>query len=199
MNSRLNRLVITSILVGFIATPLTPSRASIPDRQRQIDVTGIEPTHPANQHIINQKLLATYIPLNLTPTNDQTAFAEQLSKGIQQRAFDQFFSGRMFNVATLQQISHTVENATRTDISFGKNAQGETEHQLKLDLKAFEQKALVRYEGVFSSTFTYIADKNNMEFRISKVLAQDTVIELTSVGPMGQIGAENYLTVTYSF
>jgi hypothetical protein len=179
--------------------PTGRSPASIPNRDRHIDVTGIEPAHPANQHIINQKLLATYIPLDLAPTNNQTAFAEQLAKGIQQRAFDEFFSGRMFNMATLQQISNTVEKATRTDISFGQNQKGDPEHIFKVDLKAFEQKALIRYEGIFTSSFTYRADKNDMEFRISKALSADTVVELTSTGPMGQIGNDSRLTVTYSF
>jgi hypothetical protein len=174
--------------------------ASIPSRDRTLDLSSIQQVHPLqNPSLVSDMLKMTVSRQGLAPSKDEGALAAQMQKNASQTALDNFFDGEYFKKTPAGKLKAEVEKATQQQVTFAPTPAG-IQQKLGMNFKLIERTAAVNYEGYFKSQLFYGMDANQLIFSVTKPLDPTTEVGVKNTATSFDFGgAVSQLVLTHSF
>jgi hypothetical protein len=198
MNKNWHKFTLIILALGLAALK---AQASIPNRAQNIDL-AITPVYPVKENIIDNKVIADYMP-PLTPTNDEKAVVLEFRNGLGQKLLEHLFSGEYFKKTrvgstTVGKITQEIQEVTRPTFSVSKQPTSLI-RSINFNFRAFERRAIITSTGWLSSSLTYTMDDNFILAEISKPISASTTLSFVNRSPVGQINREGTVYITYVF
>ncbi|HEX4922653.1 MAG TPA: hypothetical protein VFV50_01155 [Bdellovibrionales bacterium] len=131
-------------------------------------VKGLQPEH-----------VAMVIPMNLQPgTNDEKTIMAR----VMDHSLNTFVQGDFFRATELGKAADTVEQAMKTEVTFGDgyddNGEPSVIHKINMQFQALEQKAFVSYSGLTNLNLT-LAAATGFDISMNQALDDSTTLVLT--------------------
>ncbi len=193
--NKLKLLILSVVLFSL----LDHSLASIPERDREINFSTIQPVYSLNKDWFNKDIFTKYCPSTLTPTTDQKALSSQFQMGVAQKFADSVVNDTLMQQPMLKTIKHQVDTATSQALTIGSLSPSGISHKIVFKVNTAERQAVATYDGYFHSDATYRMATNDVVISVSKPLNSVTTMAIQNVMPIDQSSNSTNLTLTYQF
>ncbi len=197
----LRRILMSSIIGQIIATPFN-TLASIPNKQPTIDFYAVREVRPNTQPSVTADDLFNHVLPPISPTNDGLALMKQVEKGIPQKWTDEILNSNLFKKTPVGQATTKVEETMKQSVSVTTpsfSAAPPVTHTFNVNVRVWEQRALLKYTGFFTSEMTYDHTAKNINTAIVKSLSDSTTLSLVNTSPVGDIDKSGQVVLTYNF
>lgn len=161
-----------AVILTFTCTCLF-SRAAVPPQQLTLELAAIKPVEPRQ---IKTEDVGAVIPTNLQPGQKEA----DISLRIADKSINSLSQGDYFKNSEAGKVANGVQNAFKTQMTFGGTPEQGTEQKLNMQILAFEQKAYIHYEGYANIQVTY-KNSDGVNIQWFEKLGNSTSLVVTHV------------------